>query len=54
VAVLDGELLADANFPTTEFFEGLRAVPLLVLLPAEGELNGISDPERTTVEEYER
>jgi pilus assembly protein CpaE len=54
VAVLDGELLADANFPTTEFFEGLRAVPLLVLLPAEGELNGISDPERTTVEEYAR
>src|SRR5712691_2470239 len=54
VAVFDGELMSDANFPTAEFFERLRAVPLLVLLPAEGDGSGHSDPERTTVEEYAR
>jgi pilus assembly protein CpaE len=54
VAVLDGELLADPNFPTGEFFERLRAVPLLVLLPAEGELSNHTDPERANVEEYAR
>ena len=54
VAVLDGELMADPNFPTAEFFERLRTVPLLVLLPADGELSGHSDPERSSVEEYAR
>jgi MinD-like ATPase involved in chromosome partitioning or flagellar assembly len=54
VAVLDGEMIADPNFPTTEFFERLRSVPLLVLLPAEGDLSGFSDPERPNVEEYAR
>ena len=54
VAVLDGELMADPNFPTAEFFERLRTVPLLVLLPADGELSGQSDPERSSVEEYAR
>jgi len=54
VAVFDGEVMSDPNFPTAEFLERLRAVPLLVLLPAEGDLSGHSDPERTTVEEYAR
>jgi pilus assembly protein CpaE len=54
VAVLDGELLADPNFPTSDFFERLRTVPLLVLLPAEGELSNFADPERVSVEEYAR
>ena len=54
VAVFDGEVMADPNFPTAEFFERLRAVPLLVLLPAEGDFNGHSDPERSNVEEYAR
>src|SRR5713226_779847 len=54
VAVFDGEVMADPNFPTADFFERLRAVPLLVLLPAEGDFNGHSDPERSNVEEYAR
>src|SRR5712691_12501050 len=54
VAVFDGEVMADANFPTAEFLERLRAVPLLVLMPAEGDLGGHSDPERTAIEEYAR
>jgi MinD-like ATPase involved in chromosome partitioning or flagellar assembly len=54
VAVLDGELVSDPNFPAAEFFERLRTVPLLVLLPAEGNVNGASDPERAQVEEYAR
>jgi MinD-like ATPase involved in chromosome partitioning or flagellar assembly len=54
VAVLDGELITDPNFPAAEFFERLRTVPLLVLLPAEGDLGGHADPERLSVEEYAR
>src|SRR5579859_8246227 len=54
VAVLDGELVADPNFPTAEFFERLRAVPLLILLPAESDTGGHTDPQRLSVEEYAR
>src|SRR5438128_13469 len=54
VAIFDGELMSDPNFPTAEFFERLRTVPLLVLLPAEGDLGSHSDPERTAIEEYAR
>jgi pilus assembly protein CpaE len=53
VAVLDGELVSDPTFPTAEFLERLRTVPLLVLLPPEGDL-GYTDPQRETVEEYAR
>ena len=54
VAVFDGEVMSDPNFPTAEFLERLRSVPLLMLLPAEGDFSGHADPERTVVEEYAR
>jgi pilus assembly protein CpaE len=54
VAVFDGELVDDPNFPTADFFERLRTVPLLVLLRAEGDRAGLTDPERVSVEEYAR
>ncbi|HLZ28524.1 MAG TPA: hypothetical protein VKV73_14500 [Chloroflexota bacterium] len=54
VAVLDGELTKDANFPVVDMLERLRALPLLVLLPAEGNAILQADPERAVVEEYAR
>src|SRR5713101_8261431 len=56
VAVLDGDLAADPSFPAADVRERLRSLPLLVLLPAEGEArisHGL-DPQRTSIEEYAR
>jgi MinD-like ATPase involved in chromosome partitioning or flagellar assembly len=54
VAVLDGELARDANFPVIDVLERLRSLPLLVLLPAEGDAIIQADPERVVIEEYAR
>jgi MinD-like ATPase involved in chromosome partitioning or flagellar assembly len=54
VAVLDGELARDANFPVIDVLERLRSLPLLVLLPAEGDAIIQADPERAVIEEYAR
>ncbi len=54
VAVLDGELVADASFSASEALEKLRTVPLLVLLAPDGDALTNVDPERTAVEEYAR
>ncbi len=54
VAVLDAELCADASFPTSEVFEKLRDLPLLVLLPSDAEPSLVSDPQRPSMEEYAR
>jgi len=54
VAVLDGELAADANFPIPEVLERLSALPLLVLLPADGQASALAGPQRGSVEEYAR
>jgi len=54
VAVFDGDLAADLSFPVTDVLERLRSLPLLVLLPAEGNPVNQADPERTSIEEYAR
>ena len=54
VAVLDGELTRDDNFPLVDMLERLRSLPLLVLLPADGDTTIQADPERAVVEEYAR
>jgi MinD-like ATPase involved in chromosome partitioning or flagellar assembly len=54
VAVLDGELARDAHFPVVDVLERLRSLPLLVLLPAEGDAIIQADPERVVIEEYAR
>jgi pilus assembly protein CpaE len=55
VAVLDGELASDASFPAADIFEHLRSLPLLVLLPADGDGNGpAQDSQRSMIEEYAR
>jgi pilus assembly protein CpaE len=54
VAVLDGDLAADPEFPSADMLEHLRALPLLVLLPRDGNLSTNADPQRTAVEEYAR
>src|SRR5438128_8981998 len=54
VAVLDGELVRDTSFPVVDMLERLRALPLLVLLPADGDVGIQADPQRAIVEEYAR
>jgi MinD-like ATPase involved in chromosome partitioning or flagellar assembly len=54
VAVLDGELAADPNFPAADVIERLRALPLLVLLPGDGDVARAADPQRAAVEDYAR
>jgi MinD-like ATPase involved in chromosome partitioning or flagellar assembly len=54
VAVLDAELTADPTFPVSEMLERLRSLPLLVLLPAEGEGLTQADGQRSAFEEYAR
>src|SRR5438876_8107533 len=54
VAVLDGELAADPNFPLPEVLERLCALPLLMLTPADAEASTVAAPQRTSVEEYAR
>lgn len=54
VAVLDGELAADPNFPASEVLGRLCALPLLVLLPADGGAATNSSAQRSSVEEYAR
>src|ERR1700726_2337957 len=54
VAVLDGELARDINFPVADMLERLRSLPLLVLLPADGDALIQADPERVVIEEYAR
>src|ERR1700704_5710763 len=51
VAVLDGDLAEDATFPALDILEHLRNLPLLVLLPAEGDGTTPSDPQRSAFEE---
>jgi MinD-like ATPase involved in chromosome partitioning or flagellar assembly len=54
VAVLDGDLARLPNFPVVDILERLRGLPLLVLLPADGNASIQADPERTVVEEHAR
>ncbi|HEV7666688.1 MAG TPA: P-loop NTPase, partial [Chloroflexota bacterium] len=54
VAVLDGEMASDLAFPAADALERLRALPLLVLLPTDGDLRHTADVQRTAVEEYAR
>jgi MinD-like ATPase involved in chromosome partitioning or flagellar assembly len=54
VAVLDGELAREASFPVVDILGRLRNVPLLVLLPADGDVTIEADVERDAVEEYAR
>jgi MinD-like ATPase involved in chromosome partitioning or flagellar assembly len=54
VAVLDGELAREEDFPIVDILERLRGLPLLVLLPADGEAAIQADPERVITEEYAR
>jgi MinD-like ATPase involved in chromosome partitioning or flagellar assembly len=54
VAVLDGELTRDPNFPVVAILERLRSLPLLVLLPADGDPTIQADHERADIEEYAR
>jgi MinD-like ATPase involved in chromosome partitioning or flagellar assembly len=54
VAVLDATLCADSAFNVSDIQERLRDLPLLVLLPDDGESPLPSDPQRTTVEEFAR
>src|SRR3954471_18902680 len=46
VAVLDGDLVADETFPLLDHLARLRDVPLLVLLPAEGDSAALHDAQR--------
>jgi pilus assembly protein CpaE len=54
VAVLDGSLTVDPSYPIADIMERLRDLPLLVLLPVEGDGVVPSDSQRTTVEDYAR
>src|SRR5438876_10144782 len=54
VAVLDGELAADPNFPLPEVLERVCALPLLMLTPADAEASTVAAPQRTSVDEYAR
>jgi MinD-like ATPase involved in chromosome partitioning or flagellar assembly len=54
VAVLDGSLALDTTYPIAEIMERLRELPLLVLLPVEGDAITPSDAQRTSVEDYAR
>ena len=54
VAVLDGELAREADFPIIDILERLSGLPLLVLLPADGDAAVQADPERVITEEYAR
>ena len=54
VAVFDADMAADPSQSPAEFLEKLRSVPLLVLMPAEGESRTVADPERAIPEEYVR
>jgi MinD-like ATPase involved in chromosome partitioning or flagellar assembly len=54
VAVLDATLCADSAFNVFDVQDRLRDLPLLVLLPEEGESHLPSDPQRTIVEEFAR
>jgi pilus assembly protein CpaE len=54
VAVLDGSLSVDPSYPIADIMERLRDLPLLVLLPVEGDGVVPSDSQRTTVEDYAR
>ncbi|MGI9149811.1 MAG: AAA family ATPase [Chloroflexota bacterium] len=54
VAVLDGELATDTQFPVADILERVRGVPVLVLLPGHGGVSIQADPERVVVEEYAR
>jgi MinD-like ATPase involved in chromosome partitioning or flagellar assembly len=54
VAVLDGSLALDPTYPIADIMERLRELPLLVLLPVEGDAIAPSDAQRTTVEDYAR
>jgi pilus assembly protein CpaE len=54
VAVLDADLLADPAFADSDLLERLRALPVLILLPAEGEATHGADGQRTAVEEFAR
>jgi pilus assembly protein CpaE len=53
VAVLDGDLAADPSFPAADIVERLRSLPLLVLLPVNGDATAPTD-KRATIEEYAR
>src|ERR1043166_1088248 len=39
VAVLDGDLAANLDFPAADLVERLRSLPLLVLLPPMGDMS---------------
>src|SRR5437016_1088753 len=54
VAILDGDLSKQADFPVVDVLERLRGLPLLVLLPTDGDAYIQADPERIVVEEYAR
>jgi pilus assembly protein CpaE len=54
VAVLDGDLVKQADFPVVDVLERLRGQPLLVLLATDGDAYTQADPERTAIEEYVR
>jgi pilus assembly protein CpaE len=56
VAVLDGDLAANLDFPAADLVERLRSLPLLVLLPPVGDMSSRSqaDPQRSSLEEYAR
>jgi MinD-like ATPase involved in chromosome partitioning or flagellar assembly len=54
VAVLDGELAGEVDFPIDDVFSRLRNVPLLVLLPGDSDGNLPHDSERTSPAEYAR
>jgi pilus assembly protein CpaE len=54
VAVLDGSLAVDPSYPIADIMERLRDLPLLVLVPVEGDGIAPSDSQRTSVEDYAR
>src|SRR5437879_1686515 len=49
VAVLDGDLARDPSFPVVDVLERLRVLPLLVLLPADGEAAIGADTQRSAI-----
>ncbi len=54
VAVLDAEIITDPAFTETDALDRLRTLPILILVPAEGEASAAADAQRTNVEEYVR
>src|SRR3981081_3951473 len=54
VAVLVGSLAGDRSSPIADIMERLRDLPLLVLVPVEGDGIAPSDSQRTSVEDYAR